>query len=267
MIRLKGDDMELPRLTKLDETVAFGSGGVQHILGSVAVLSLKTDDTPPPADIRVDTSDDLAADPPPATRTCPPAVACARAPPSAGDATLFDRVCRAGATLNPFPTITEISLSWRSGRTRADVILCGCEFSRAGHGAEPARGRCLPWAWPRAGVFRCGCCGRPLFNASAAFDAGTGWPAFRAALPAAVCEIPVGGATHTLRSRAGPQRSPQALGRGGCRTGRRPGGRPAPSAGFTSAPSSRPATSASTGSVSTAPPDALHQSIPVLTLH
>ena len=34
------------------------------------------------------------------------------------------------------------------------------------------------WNSKAPGVFHCVCCGHPLFDASAKFDSGTGWPSF-----------------------------------------------------------------------------------------
>ena len=38
------------------------------------------------------------------------------------------------------------------------------------------------WDSKKHGVFRCVCCGEPLFNSDSKFDSGTGWPSFWAPL-------------------------------------------------------------------------------------
>jgi len=71
-------------------------------------------------------------------------------------------------------------------RAAADVIVeRGLASTRIADVAERAGTSPLNHE-KRAGTFRCAGCGQPLFDASAKFESGTGWPSFTAPLAGAV---------------------------------------------------------------------------------
>lgn len=69
--------------------------------------------------------------------------------------------------------VTKTDAEWRQQ-------LSPEEYSVArGKGTEPAfTGRY--WDNHEKGVYRCVCCGTPLFQSSEKYDSGTGWPSFSA---------------------------------------------------------------------------------------
>eukprot|EP01006_Ploeotia_vitrea_P060859 TRINITY_DN76731_c0_g1_i1.p1 TRINITY_DN76731_c0_g1~~TRINITY_DN76731_c0_g1_i1.p1 ORF type:complete len:185 (-),score=2.13 TRINITY_DN76731_c0_g1_i1:148-702(-) len=54
-------------------------------------------------------------------------------------------------------------------------------------GTELPIGRCVNGTFPSAGVFKCACCGAPLFPVSAKCYSGPLWPAFTNAVPYSFC--------------------------------------------------------------------------------
>ncbi|MCC7407100.1 MAG: peptide-methionine (R)-S-oxide reductase MsrB [Phycisphaeraceae bacterium] len=55
------------------------------------------------------------------------------------------------------------------------------------HGTEPAFTGAY-WNTKDPGMYRCACCGQPLFDSDTKFNSGTGWPSFFAPADASVVQ-------------------------------------------------------------------------------
>ena len=90
-----------------------------------------------------------------------------RRPPARGDTTMAEKVVKTDAEWREQLTPEQFEVARKAGTERA---FTG-EY----------------WQTKTPGVYRCVCCGQPLFDSETKYDSGTGWPSFsRPVSPAAV---------------------------------------------------------------------------------
>lgn len=67
--------------------------------------------------------------------------------------------------------VTKSEAEWREALTPEQYHVCREKGTERAFSGEY-------WDCKEAGVYRCRCCGAELFDASAKYDSGTGWPSF-----------------------------------------------------------------------------------------
>jgi peptide-methionine (R)-S-oxide reductase len=70
-------------------------------------------------------------------------------------------------------SIEKTDAEWRAELSPEQYQVCRCQATE-----RPFSGRYHAHKAP--GLYRCSCCGEPLFDSDTKFDSGTGWPSFSA---------------------------------------------------------------------------------------
>ncbi len=67
--------------------------------------------------------------------------------------------------------IAKTDEEWREELTPEQYAVCRCSDTETAFSGEY-------WDCKDPGIYRCVCCGAPLFDSDDKFDSGTGWPSF-----------------------------------------------------------------------------------------